>query len=130
MNLVTDEQLCNVARDYILKEYAPAGHISYVWDECEDPLNDTTKAVVGECPPSDVVDYEWIQICSCEVIKAEVSERDDHAEEYTVTITAQIAIATDDEEDLDKVEPEEREIFCTIYKDTYSKDFYVADAEE
>lgn len=134
---VTDEYLCNLAREYVLKQYAPEGQRLYSWEESNNPNDDTDfEAVVSEwlpgCPPDN---YSWSEVSSCEVIHCEVDERNDTTKEYIVQVIANILISEgnsddDDETISEESEPDFRAIWCNIVADDDTGELFVDEADE
>lgn len=125
------EAIKETAKTYILETYARAGNRIYIWEEWENPLDDTTAhSCSGYCPPPDYDgDYQWSEIYSCEVTNCEVDKDEDR--DVFCTVYADIAIFYSfDQEDETPPEPESRELYCYMEYDKDDQDWYVIGVEE
>ncbi|MHC5751517.1 MAG: hypothetical protein ACYTXF_13015 [Nostoc sp.] len=140
MTVPTDEQLKEVAEMYILNQYAPPGFTAYLYEEQDDPDDDTTCHIYStEWPKPDEEALSSWEIVDTEIELVTVEERDDEAREWTVLVEALVTIRDreqeededdeDDEEENEDLEPQSRSISVYVTSDSKGQ-LYVVDAEE
>jgi hypothetical protein len=126
----TNEQLCTIARAYILEEHARVGDRIYYWDNWNISVD--AKADGDSARDNDA--YSWATTLSCDITEIQVSERNDSAQEYIVTVAADITIGcgincdgaeTENKED---VEHEKHVFYCYIRSG--QEDYFVISVEE
>ncbi|MEH2076739.1 MAG: hypothetical protein V7K57_20460 [Nostoc sp.] len=129
----TDEQLKELAEMYILNTYAPPGFTAYLYEEQDDPDDDTTCHIYStEWPKSDEEALSSWQILDTTIELVTVEERDDEAREWTVVVEALVTVCDrEEEEEEEEEEPEvqSRNISVYITSDGNGQ-LYVVDAEE
>jgi len=107
---VSDSELIALAEEYVIDSHFQMGVTIYVWEEWDDPLDDTTaRTESGYAPPQDCDHYSWFLVESCEIDRSLVTE--EH-EETSYLVEVNCRIITDDgrssEGDLEDNEPEEK----------------------
>lgn len=128
----TDAQLCSLAEEYVLQDYARPGDCTFFWEEWDDPLDDTTAHIAAASLPPSAGSYSWIETLDCKVLQSQVVERDDKAGEYAVQVDAEITLTSSGSEESDEAgdaAPEPREIFCYLEFDDDGL-LYVSNAHE
>ncbi|MBD2243236.1 hypothetical protein [Nostoc sp. FACHB-888] len=129
MTVPTDEQLKELAEMYILNQYAPPGLTAYLYEEQDDPDDDTTcHTYATEWPKPDEEALSSWEILDTKIELVTVEERDDEAGEWTVVVEALVTVSYEEEEDEDP-EPQNRSISVYITSDSKGQ-LYVVDAEE
>lgn len=129
-NTPTDDDLKNLAYDYINEVYAPIGSTSYIYEDWDNPYDDGTAEAVGESAPrSDEGYIAYHKIVDVTIVNGKVVKRDQKLQEYTVEVEADVTIlySEDDEIEEDELVPESRVISCYI---GYEGEYFVSNAEE
>jgi hypothetical protein len=137
MTTPTDEQLKELAEMYILNTYAPPGFTAYLYEEQDDPDDDTTCHIYStEWPKPDEEALSSWEIVDTTIELVTVEERDDEAREWTVLVEAMVTIRDDEEKEDDNEEEEDEDLETqdrriSVYITSDSKgQLYVVDAEE
>lgn len=112
----TNDQLCAIARTYILEEHARVGDRIYYWDNWNISVGASNSA---NEPTSDNDTYSWATTLSCDITNIEVSERSDSQQEYLVTVAADITVGSGSnsngaEAESQEIEHEKHVFFCYI----------------
>ncbi|MBH8577444.1 hypothetical protein I8752_31655 [Nostocaceae cyanobacterium CENA369] len=129
--MITDEQLKEFAENYILTQYAPPGLTGYLYEDTDDPYDDTSyHAYYSESPKPDEEALSSWEILDTEIQLVTVEERNDEAGEYEVVVEALVTIRdSDNEEEDEEEEKQEREITVYVGVDR-NGELYVERAEE
>ncbi|MEH2337606.1 hypothetical protein [Nostoc sp.] len=127
-----DEQLKELAEGYILNTYAPPGLTVYLYEEQDDPDDDTTcHAYSTEWPKPDEESLSSWTIVDTTIELVTVEERDDKAHEWTVVVEALLVTTEDYEEEEEDEDPEPQNHSISVYIISDSNgQLYVVDAEE
>ena len=130
VEIPTDEQLEELASNYVIEVYAPVGDASYIYEDWRDPSNDTTAKSVTESMPRS--DHKYV--CSCkildvEIVSTNVTSRDNEAQEYIVEVEllARIKYSEDDDDDDELNDPQLRKVCCYV---EWHGEYIVSNAEE
>ncbi|MEH1824476.1 MAG: hypothetical protein V7L22_03755 [Nostoc sp.] len=130
MTVPTDEQLKELAEMYILNTYAPPGLTAYLYEEQDDPDDDTTCHIyTTEWPKPDEEALSSWQILDTTIELVTVEERDDEAREWTIVVEALVTVCDSEEEDEEEPEVQSRSISVYVTSDSNGQ-LYVVDAEE
>lgn len=126
----TNDQLCTIARTYILEEHARVGDKIYYWDN----WNISVGANGSDSEPTlDNDTYSWATTLSCDITNIEVSERNDLEQEYLVIVAADITVGSGSnssgaETENQEIEHEKHVFFC--YIKSIQGDYLVTSVEE
>lgn len=130
MRIPTDEQLKELAERYILNTYAPPGLTAYIYEEQDDPDDDTTcHAYTTEWPKPDEEALSSWEILDTTIESVTVEERDEEAREWTVLVEASVTVCDSEEEEDKDPEVQSRNISVYVTSDSNGQ-LYVFDAEE
>ncbi len=115
----TNDQLCAIARTYILEEHARVGDRIYYWDNWNISAGASTNIVTSEQETKDNDTYSWATTLSCDITNVEVSERNDSEREYIVTVSADITVGSGSnyggrETESQDIEHEKHVFYCYI----------------
>lgn len=126
----TNDQLCTIARTYILEEHARVGDRIYYWDNWNISVGASNS---NSEPTSDNDTYSWATTLSCDITNIEVSERNDLEQEYLVTVAANITVGSGNNSNLSETESQEIEhekhvFFC--YIKSIQGEYFVTSVEE
>lgn len=129
--MITDEQLKEFAENYVLTQYAPPGLTGYLYEDADDPDDDTSyHAYYTAYPKPDEQALSSWEILDTEIQLVTVEERNDEAGEYEVAVEALVTInESEDEEEDEEPEKQEREITVYVAVDSNGK-LYVERVEE
>ncbi|WP_445626437.1 hypothetical protein [Nostoc sp. DSM 114167] len=130
MTVPTDEQLKELAEMYILNTYSPPGLTAYLYEEQDDPNDDTTcHTWASEWPKPDEEALSSWEILDTTIELVTVEERDDEAREWTVLVEALVTVRDSEEEEDEDPETQSRSISVYVTSDSKGQ-LYVVDAEE
>ncbi|MBW4604612.1 MAG: hypothetical protein KME29_34890 [Calothrix sp. FI2-JRJ7] len=126
----TNDQLCAIARTYILEEHARVGDRIYYWDNWNISVGANSSASE---PTLDNDTYSWATTLSCDITNIEVSERNDSEQEYLVTVAADITVGSGSnsngaEVENQEIEHEKHVFFC--YVKSIQGEYFVTSVEE
>ncbi|RCJ37629.1 hypothetical protein A6769_12060 [Nostoc punctiforme NIES-2108] len=132
MTVPTDEQLKEVAEMYILNQYAPPGFTAYLYEEQDDPDDDTTCHIYStEWPKPDEEALSSWEIVDTTIESVTIEERDEEAREWTVLVEALVTVCDSKEEGEEEEDPEVQSRNISVYLTSDSNgELYVFDAEE
>lgn len=130
-----EKRIKQLAENHITEQYAPVGQRAYCWEVWDDPNDDLSSYTESGMSPPDETDYYfWSEVTHCEVVKSEISERNEETEEYCVDVYCLIATAEgtetdEDEDEIYDIEPDEHIIYVHIAQDNEG-DYCVVGTEE
>lgn len=130
MKIPADDYLKNLAYDYINEVYAPIGSTSYIYEDWDDPYDDSTAESVAESAPRSDEEYiAYHKIVDVTIVSSKVVKRDQKLQEYTVEVEADVTILYSEDQEIEEDEliPERRAISCYI---GYEGEYFVSNAEE
>ncbi len=132
MRIPTDKQLKELAEMYILNTYAPPGLTAYIYEEQDDPNDDTTYHTwASEWPKPDEEALSSWEIVDTIIESVTVEERDEEAREWTVLVEASVTVCDSEEEEEEEKHPEVQSRSISVYVTSDSNgELYVFDAEE
>ncbi|WGV25992.1 hypothetical protein [Halotia branconii] len=130
--MITDQQLKDVAENYVLNEYARPGLTAYIYEDADDPADDTTyHTYATEWPKPDEDALSSWEIIDTEIQLVTVEERNEEEKEYEVVVEALVTIGYSEDEEKEDEDPEPQERIISVYIGVDSNgQLFVANAEE